>query len=224
MKKNKITVFTSFDEVFREIQSIVEPVNKKYFEKFNVEYLSYTENLNIFSSEKMSDKNKKYWVKMFILQDLLNKNLNTDWFFWIDSDAIILNHDFDINFFPDLAEQNKQFLVCETNQDYKSKFWNVNTGVFFVRNSEYMKEIIGDIISFAVENNFFNDQPIWQEMLMKNYKQLSDRTAIFPSHSFNHEGSFIYHICNFSTLDMDFETAMSKKTEFLKQIYNSSIK
>lgn len=218
MKKYNITAFSTFDENFKKIQEIVEPANKNYFKKYNVNYLSFTESLNKFSSEKMSDKNKKYWTKIFILKNLLETDSVTDWFLLLDSDVVILNDTLDVNFFPNLVEENKEFLVCETNQDYRSKFWNVNTGVFFCKNSLYMKEIINDILSYAIDNDFFVEQPIFQEMLAKNYKQLSDKTAIFPSHAFNHEGSFIYHACNFSTLDMDFETAIIQKAEFLKKL------
>lgn len=218
MKKYNITAFSSFDENFKIIQEIVEPINKKYFEKYEIKYLSFCENLNNFSSEKMSNKNKKYWTKIFILKNLLETDVGADWFFLLDSDVVVLNDKLDLNFFPNLVEQNKEFLVCETNQEYKTKFWNVNTGVFFCKNSSYMKGIINDILSYAIDNDFFVEQPIFQNMLLNNYKQLSDKTAIFPSHAFNHEGLFIHHACNFSTLDMDFNTAIQKKAEFLKKI------
>jgi hypothetical protein len=222
MKNYKITSFSTFDKNFRSIQNIVEPKNKKYFQLHGINYLSFCENLEKYSSSKMSEKNKKYWTKIFILKDLLNTDRESDWFFLLDSDAVILEEKIDLNIFPNLAEPSKHLLVCETNQVYSSKFWNVNTGVFFCKNSEYMKEIINDIINIAIENDFFVEQPIFQQMLAQNYKGLSDKTAIFPSHAFNHEGVFLYHACNFSTLEMDFETAISRKADFLKKIINNS--
>ena len=217
MTNYKITAFSIFDKNFRAIQKIVEPKNKKYCESHGINYLSFCENLENYSSSKMSEKNKKYWTKMFILRDLLESDKESDWFFLLDSDAVILEDKINLNIFPNLAEPTKEFLVCETNQAYNSKFWNVNTGVFFCKNSAYMKEIIGDIVNIAIQNDFFVEQPIFQQMLSQNYKGLSDRTAIFPSHAFNHEGSFVYHACNFSTLEMDFETAIQKKADFLTE-------
>lgn len=221
----KITAFSTFDKNFMAIQKIVEPQNKKYFKQHNINYLSFCDNLEKYSSNRMSEKNKKYWTKMFILKELLDSDKQSEWFFLMDSDAVILEEKIDLNIFPNLAEKNKEFLVCETNQSYNSKFWNVNTGVFFCKNSEYMKEIIDDIINIAIENDFFVEQPIFQQMLAQNYKELSDKTAIFPSHSFNHEGLFVYHACNFSTLEMDFKTAIEKKASFIqskiKEIYTS---
>jgi hypothetical protein len=218
MTNHKITAFSSFDKNFEKIQKIVEPKNKKYFKSKNIEYIIFSKELEKFSSEKMSPKNKRYWTKIFILEHLLNSKSDTDWFFLLDSDAVVLDDKINLNIFPNLAEKNKEFLVCETNQAYDSKFWNVNTGVFFCKNSPYMKEIISDIIIFATENDFFVEQPIFQQMLAQNYKGLSDRTAIFPSHAFNHEGCFIYHACNFSTLNMNFEDAIENKAKFLKNI------
>jgi hypothetical protein len=87
-----------------------------------------------------------------------------------------------------------------------------------------MKEIIRDIINIAIQNDFFVEQPIFQQMLSQNYKGLSDKTAIFPSHAFNHEGIFTYHACNFSSLEMDFETAIQKKADFLENKVKSKDK
>jgi hypothetical protein len=126
--------------------------------------------------------------------------------------------DFDLNIFPNLIPNHKEFIVCDTDQNYSDKFWNVNTGVFFCKNTSYMLEIITDIVNIAIENDFFVEQPIFQQMLYLNYKKLSDKTAIFPSTAFNHEGKFLYHACNFSTLDMDFKKAIEEKTKFLKNI------
>jgi len=218
----KITAFSTFDKNFKAIQEIVEPKNKKYFELYNINYLSFCENLERYSSNKMSEKNKKYWTKMFILKELLDSDKQTEWFFLMDSDAVVLEEKINLNIFPNLAQRDKQFLVCETNQAYDSKFWNVNTGVFFCKNSEYTRKIIGDIINIAIENDFFVEQPIFQQMLAQNYKGLSDNTAIFPSHAFNHEGLFVYHACNFSTLEMDFKTAIEKKADFLSNIITST--
>lgn len=222
MTKYNITAFSTFDENFKAIQEIVEPKNKKYFDLYNIKYLSFCENLEKYSSKEMSEKNKKYWTKIFILKELLNSDKESDWFFLLDSDAVILEDKIDLNIFPNLAESSKEFLVCETNQAYNSKFWNVNTGVFFCKNSEYMKGIIHQIVHIAIQNDFFVEQPIFQQMLAQNYKGLSDKTAIFPSHAFNHEGIFIYHACNFSTLEMDFETAIQKKANFLNNLVKNT--
>lgn len=221
MRKYKITAFSTFDENFRSIQEIVEPNNKKYFDFHNIKYLSFCEGLDKYSSIKMSEKNKKYWTKIFILKSLLETDKQSEWFFMLDSDAVILEDKIDLNIFPNLVESRKEFLVCETNQAYDSKFWNVNTGVFFCKNTRYMKEIISEIVDIAIQNDFFVEQPIFQKMLLQNYKGISDKTAIFPSHAFNHEGIFIYHACNFSTLEMDFETAIRKKANFLRSILKS---
>jgi hypothetical protein len=216
MRQYKITAFSVFDENFRAIQGIVETKNKKYFDTHGINYISFCDDLDKYSSSRMSEKNKKYWTKIFILKNLLESDKQSEWFFLLDSDAVILEDKISLNIFPNLAHPEKEFLACETNQAYNSKFWNINTGALFCRNTKYMKEIIEDIVNIAIQNDFFNEQPIFQQMLSQNYKGLSDKTAIFPSHAFNHEGVFVYHACNFSTLDTDFKTAIQKKADFLE--------
>jgi len=218
MNKYNIIAFSVFDENFKIMQDFVETRNKNYFNQKNIQYLSFSENLKKYSSEKMSDKHQKYWTKIFILKDLLEQKSNADWFFLMDSDVVVVDMDFDLNIFPNLIPNHKEFIVCDTDQNYSDKFWNVNTGVFFCKNTSYMLEIITDIVNIAIENDFFVEQPIFQQMLYLNYKKLSDKTAIFPSTAFNHEGKFLYHACNFSTLDMDFKKAIEEKTKFLKNI------
>ena len=218
MKKFKIQAFSIFDENFKPIQKIVEPNNKKYFAQYNIDYISFDKDLEKFYCNSISKQHQKYWSKIFALKSLLDAQLNFDWFFLIDSDALIIDHEIDLNIFPNLVPQDKELLICEVNGHFTSKFWNVNTGVFFCKNSDYMKYIIEAIINIAIEQNFFNEQPIFQNILAKNYYGLADKTAIFPSYAFNHEGSFIYHACAFSTLDMDFSEAIKGKAEFLKSI------
>jgi hypothetical protein len=218
MTKYKITAFSVFDKNFAPMREFVEERNKQYFSSKGISYLSFSKDLNKFSSERMSEKNQKYWTKIFILKNLLEQNTDQDWFFLMDSDVVVVDQEFDLNIFPNLVPSYKEFLVCDTDQTYSSKFWNVNTGVFFCKNSEYMLDIISDIISIAIEKDFFVEQPIFQEMLSCNYKNLSSKTAVFPSTSFNHEGKFIYHACNFSTLDMDFKKAIEEKTKFLREL------
>lgn len=218
MIKYNITAFSVFDENFQVMKGFVEERNKQYFHQKNVKYLSFSENLDKYSSEKMSEKNQKYWTKIFILKELLERKSNEDWFFLMDSDVVVVDMDFDLNIFPNLIPNYKEFIVCDTDQHYSHKYWNVNTGIFFCKNSEYMLEIITDLVNAAIERDFFVEQPLFQQMLFSNYKRLSDKTAIFPSTSFNHEGKFFYHACNFSTLDMDFKTAINEKTKFLKNI------
>lgn len=215
---NKITAYTLFDENFKSIADVTIPNNKKYFELYNIKFHVYNENLDKLIPSNITGKYRKYWIKIFILKELLRTE-DSDWIFFIDTDAAVIDHTIPLELFINLSKPNKEFIVCETDQFFHSKYWNVNTGVFFVKNSEYMKSIVNFLIKVIEDNTCENslncEQPLIQEMLKLNISDFSNRASVFPSHAFNHDGNFIYHPCIFSTLDMKFEDAVAEKHKLL---------
>lgn len=225
-KMNKIVAFQVCDNNFKEILDVTYPVNRDYFKKYNIDFVLHNESSDSIIPESITGEKRGYWKKMFILDSLFDINSDADWFLFIDADAVFLRSDFDLRLFIDLSEIHKEFIVCETNQGYSDKFWNVNTGVFFWKNTPYMRSILHEILKVcrdtnaSLEKSVFGscEQPVVQNFLYHNYMGFSDKASIFPSHSFNHDGSFIYHACNFSTLDMNPKDAIMNKAKLLKSI------
>lgn len=218
---NKITAYTLFDENFKSIADIVIPNNKKYFDSHKIQFNVYDKNLDEFVPSKIVGRYKKYWIKIFILKQLLEK-ADSEWIFFIDTDAAIIDHSIPLQLFINLSKPTKEFIACETDGDFDCKYWNINTGVFFIKNSEYTKSIINFFIKVLEQNGcesntFSCEQPLIQEMLRENIFDFSKKASIFPSNSFNHDGNFIYHPCIHSTLDMDFQSAIIKKEKILSE-------
>jgi hypothetical protein len=77
------------------------------------------------------------WSKIKILIDLLEKDKDTDWFFWIDADAVFMNHHKRLDQF--ISNDPSTFFIVGKDCN------GINVGTFFLKNCpqslEFLKEL-----------------------------------------------------------------------------------
>jgi len=186
----RIKVIQHTDNRFTELLKITKPKNIEYCKKYNLDYEAYEGD---FVPKNITSERRVYWNKPFILKNII-ENEKYDWIFYLDADAVILDHSIDLKYFIKASDKNSEFIVCYVNQRPQDKYWNFNFGVFFLKSSEYALDILNSSIEACeINNGSVDDQPIFQAMLRENYKKLAEKTSIFPSKAFNDHGDFIYH-------------------------------
>jgi len=115
-----IKIISSYDKNFIELFKISEASIAEYSNKQNLE----------FEIRLVPDDFKIHpsWYKLdFLLEELQSeKNFNIDYFLWIDTDAVILNMDFNMN---SIIDKNK-FLNISKGFD------TMNAGVFILKKTE----------------------------------------------------------------------------------------
>jgi hypothetical protein len=212
---NKILAFSNYDENFAVINDITYPHNKKYFDKHNIEYSVFNNNIDIINT-LTPHVTKCYYIKWILLQKLLETRNDINYFFAIDTDIIICDFNIDLRIFTKLS--SKDILLCSVEDCSPDMFWNVNAGSMIVKNNDRVKSFISSYLDFAKSHDYnIIDQPLLQNFIYKKpeYRFLF---SIFPSCAFNHGGlnSFLYHDCNISTSNKPLKECIEKKSYNLK--------
>jgi hypothetical protein len=218
----RLLAITNFDENFLSIKNIVEPNNIQYFKKHNIEYISYYGDFDsivkIDSGETVCvGKERNYWTKMILVHETLLNN-DHDWIIMIDADCLMCDHTVDLRTIIKMAAPDKELLFCHIG-DPLTNYWNINNGVFFVKNTQTTKDLFKDLISFAFNDQFnIDDQSVVQRMLKDDIDGIRKITEIFPSHTFNHGGNIIFHACGINSHHGDFKMALLEKERVLKSV------
>lgn len=183
-------VLQQFDEFFDDIRQITVPHNETYCKKYNINYYCHINNDN------NQINNQKYWNKILLAYKTLVDNKGDEWLLMLDGDAILLQ-EYDINIITRLISDNKDIGICRVTDKLAECFWNINVGVVFFRNTEFVKDILKDMINYANQKKYEPyEQEVFQGMLKQNYKNILEKTEIFSSTAFNHTGGpFIFHPC-----------------------------
>lgn len=215
-----IVALTTFDSNFSNIQSIVEPSNKKYFEKYNVDYrvmigdFDSLVNDTLFSdAKKITGKTRNYWTKIFLTYNLLTQN-NYDWVFMLDADCLVRDHSMDIRAIIKMAALNKEFLICHVD-DPLTNYWNVNIGTFFVKKAPNIINLFKQLIDIAVQENCERYEQVVVQSLLMYKADFRKMTEIFPSQAFNHSGEFIFHACCNTSTGENFKQSILDKEQIL---------
>jgi hypothetical protein len=186
----RIKVIQHSDDRFLNALNITKPKNIEYCKKYNYDYQDY---IGDFVPKDITSERRVYWNKPYILKSII-ENEDYDWIFYLDADAVFVDFDLDLKRFINFSDIGTEFIVCYVNQQPECRYFNFNFGVFFCKSSNYMNSIMEELIRICeVNNGAIDDQPIFHQLLRTNYKNVAQKTAIFPSIAFNHHGSFIYH-------------------------------
>jgi hypothetical protein len=77
------------------------------------------------------------WVKIKLLIDLLEKDKDTDWFFWIDADAVFMNHHKRLDQF--ISNNPETFFMVGKDCN------GINVGTFFIKNCDRSREFLEEL-------------------------------------------------------------------------------
>ena len=181
-------IFQQFDQTFSDIRDITVPHNKSYCEKYGIEYRNFVTN-------DIGINCQKYWNKIIIAYQQLQL-VKDDWILMLDGDAILVPNN-NVEIITKIISPNRDIGICRVTDDLEQYWWNINIGSVFFRNTNFVRNILKDMILYAEKVDYkIYEQQVLQEMLKKNYNNILEKTENFSSIAFNHTGGpFVFHPC-----------------------------
>jgi hypothetical protein len=176
----KMAIVSIFNERHADLADLTWYNNKvKYAEKHG--YLSVAKTDN-FSPEQV------HFDKFVHLLDVMEKNPDVDWVWWLDNDAMITNFDIRVE---DLVD-NDYHVIMPTD------IAALNTGSFIVRNSTQAREWLNFLLSKKKE---YKDDKKWfeQQAVIDFYPKFQDLFKIIPQQWLN---SYDYKMYNIEGTDL----------------------
>lgn len=178
--KPTMAIVSIFNERHKDLADLTWTGNKvKYAEKHGYLAIAKTDN---FSPEQV------HFDKFVHLLDVMEKNPNLDWVWWLDNDAMITNFDIRVE---DLVD-NDYHVIMPTD------IAALNTGSFIVRNSPEAKEWLNFLLSKKKE---YKDDKKWfeQQAVIDFYPKFQDLFKIIPQQWLN---SYDYRMYNVEGIDL----------------------
>lgn len=176
----KMAIVSIFNERHADLAELTWYNNKvKYAEKHGYLAVAKTDN---FSPEQV------HFDKFVHLLDVMEKNPDVDWVWWLDNDAMITNFDIRVE---DLVD-NDYHVIMPTD------IAALNTGSFIVRNSTQAREWLNFLLSKKKE---YKDDKKWfeQQAVIDFYPKFQDLFKIIPQQWLN---SYDYKMYNVEGTDL----------------------
>ena len=173
----KFTVVSACDEGYAELQEITKTTLESYCK---------IRGYNLKIGRILEKERPPAWYK--IKEILRELDTNADFVLWIDTDAIVVNHDFRLE---DIIKEDKDI--------YFSCNWAaLNSGVIMFRNNDfnrYFLELVWDQTDF-INHDWWEQKAIIH--LLENRVYPIDKICEIPSNIFNSEayykGCFVFHM------------------------------
>ncbi|GBG71966.1 hypothetical protein CBR_g10903 [Chara braunii] len=99
-----------------------------------------------FSMEAPEPDGKVVWNKYAVLRRVMQGRPNFDWYFWIDHDSLIVDLTFQIPW--DSYKDHSLVMWGEESIAVKPEFTAVNTGVLFLRNDKFSRDLLDHLLQF----------------------------------------------------------------------------
>ena len=118
--------------VIKRLAALTTSNHQEYCDKRGYEYLHFDETYDWDLTWGMP------WQKIFLFDSLLNDKQyeDTDWFFWMDTDALFMNYNITLE---SLVDDWSFFSVCRDCN-------GINVGTFFLKNSDEGREFVKDLL------------------------------------------------------------------------------
>ena len=143
-----------------------------YCKKNGYEFIFQTEN----SEDTVFDGQRPpCWYKIKLIKKILEENTDCDYVFWVDIDCQLLNHDLLLEYFiKKYFEEDTQLLLTQDNNV-------LNTGVMFIKNTQYNKDLMDRIWNEKVDDYFqdFHEQTVLAN-LYQNNEDVKKHVKILP--------------------------------------------
>lgn len=176
----KIAIVSIFNDKHKDLADLTWYNNKvKYAEKHG--YIASAKTAD-FSPEQV------HFDKFVHLLDVMEKNPNVDWVWWLDNDAMITNFDIRVE---DLVDADYHVIM-------PTDIAALNTGSFIVRNSPQAKEWLNFLLSKKQE--YKNDKKWFeQQAVIDFYPKFQELFKIIPQQWLN---SYDYRMYNVEGIDL----------------------
>jgi hypothetical protein len=178
--KPKMAIVSIFNQRHADLAELTWYNNKvKYAEKHGYTAVAKTDN---FSPEQV------HFDKFVHILDVMEKNPDVDWVWWLDNDAMITNFDIKVE---DLVDKDYHVIM-------PTDIAALNTGSFIVRNSAQAKEWLNFLLSKKRE---YKDDKKWfeQQAVIDFYPKFQDLFKIIPQQWLN---SYDYKMYNVEGIDL----------------------
>ena len=162
LKKSNICVLSFATKDIAFYAERIFKNNKAYAEKHGYDWKEYW---------SVKDESRPpAWSKIKYIEETLSQGY--DWVFWIDADAVIMNHSID---FAKFLDDNYDFILC------KDAFsWN--TGAWFIKNTP---EAL-DLLKQTWEAEEYIDAFLWEQgAFMNKAYELGGRIKVHKQRDFN---------------------------------------
>ena len=192
----KCAILQTADNNYQELISITSPINRKYAEHYEVDYILDTQS---YTPDRHPSWNKiSATLKLF----LTNKY---DYIFFLDGDAMII--DITRNIF-DLGKANPDIMLHLCGDGVQARKLDNNFGTFLVKNDRVILQFFEKVLyspafkgDSQYEEHFFYKNRNWEQSIIQyEFAQAelfySKIVKIYDSDAFNHyNGDWVYHPC-----------------------------
>ena len=182
--KTKMAIVSIFNDTHKDLAEFTWNNNKaKYAEKHGYLAVAKTDN---FSPEQV------HFDKFIHLLDVMEKNPELDWVWWLDNDAMITNFNIKLE---NLIDADYHIIMA-------TDIAALNTGSFIVRNSSQAKEWLNFLLSKKKE--YKNDKKWFeQQAVIDFYPRFQNLFKIVPQQWLNSYDYKMYNIEGIALLGLD---------------------
>mmetsp|Transcript_1691 Transcript_1691/g.2615 ORF Transcript_1691/g.2615 Transcript_1691/m.2615 type:complete len:304 (+) Transcript_1691:457-1368(+) len=154
---------------------------------------------DVYTGHDNVDNNLKGpWNKVGLLQQVMSRT-DYEWYLWVDSDTLFINMTFSIPF--DYYAGKDIILWGNDTETYEvgHPIWGLNSGVMFLRNSQWTKSFLAELASLAGDDKkelfkthmlydeFLQDQNAWIYLLKTGgLAKYSPHVLFTPENSTQH--------------------------------------
>ncbi|KAF9106357.1 hypothetical protein BGX29_009774 [Mortierella sp. GBA35] len=146
--------------------------NRREYQAHHQNRYDLRDNFTSYFVDVVSEGYVPAWAKVKILLDELEGD-DHDWIFWIDTDALIINMDIQLERFVD----DRYSLIITEDRNY------LNAGVFMLKVNEWSREYMRDIWSRVSKSE--NEQDFMISLLTQPEYQSKRHVKYLPQCSFN---------------------------------------
>jgi hypothetical protein len=183
----KICISMLYTPNIASYSAITEEINREYANRWGY-------SMNVMKKRLANDRAPQ-WDKIQAVLQLMDDPAQYEYIFWIDSDAYFNDHTKRIDEIMDLTKNTD--LHISTDLPYG--VWTVNTGIFCVRNNDWIKKFFKRIWSskeYLYE--YYHEQSVMSILIDSNYDGAQNHTTIYPVEVINNnkptDPCFICHM------------------------------
>ena len=171
-KKPKIAICTWYDDGIKKYADVSRDINQKYCELHDYDFI-------VDHTRRLPDRKNLAWECLPLVLDIVKKKQH-DYVIWIDADAVFRLNNTNFDLLEDYLNDNKDkdFIFSDDVPGYDI----INLGVFIVRNNNYTKNILQEmIVSEDDKCKLYKDWPAEQGCMIHMYHtKIKDNSIILP--------------------------------------------
>lgn len=189
----RLIILQSCDRHYESMLAITSAVNSAYANRHHYSYRQFVGNLSPIPCT--ANFNRYYLAKDEILRNTF------DWAFWIDADALVVDHQITLSSIIDRTP-DKMLIACRGGM--KSDF-DVNAGVFLLnlrheKTLELVEYCIGVCESLDPTNSSYRSDQRHMHTWLKSHENAEGQIDIIQRYTgcehnlFNYDGNFVKHV------------------------------